>query len=889
MFKKDRLIKYSIKKFTVGIASVAIGSILFLGSNAQASDKVEENKTEVATTTVSKAQSTADIVPENKVAVETNKQQTSKESNVSAQVNNVEENKVEVTPSTNTDKKDNSNKTEVETNKNNKSTATELNVLDKRTTDSSNIKELLTNIIKKNEQDNAKQTTNKVEVETENVEKGVQIISKLTPEYAEAISKGYIGLEGGKYDNLLYKNAVLNPDGDDDGDGILNKDELYIYKKDGRTYLGYNVHPKLNDTDGDGIADNEDKDKLLWNVSARDMAMFMSLVYEKDNNIENILTKDIPEGVLKSNLHKMMNNELAPFWTLKKTYHQDNGLDAALFETKNNLPFLNGEKIQVLAIAGTNVTQAGDLKADAALVLGNESNQSIATKDLINALRNDKSITNLYITGHSLGGYLTLRATAEAKQNNFAAYRGTYTFNAPKIYTGLFNFFGGGSMAKASDLTDKMTLNKEITNYYTDNDNVIPKFLQPKYKISIGNSFGAHANTSYFESRMNNHKDFNFGKRQGMSGVGYIDPLEKKLKLVSAEKGTLSATFLPTLVDNKPLSVMYGNTVTDNEILKRVDTSKLPINVKLSILSKDDLLSGLGSKQAIVKVLYLDDNTVNNIVVPILVNEANKLQLTSVVNAATKLVNATVDLNGKNQETTKTYTQNKETILKVLDEANSVLENKLAFQNTVNEVTNKLAKLGINLIDSRVALKGVETIAVEDNKETNPTVAEETTKPTKGNNQEQQKPQEEATNFAQEKKQEQVKEQEEKAKQVEERRKKRYKKRSWKQESVRGTVRNSQKLSTELITLGTSIIVKFSPEKLLNVTDADEVKVPVITLVKDIFNLTEEEKEKVKIEVKKANKKASNVVVENDGTVTVVFKDGTIAILTADKTVKQIN
>ena len=374
-----------------------------------------------------------------------------------------------------------------------------------------------------------------------------------------------------------------------------------------------------------------------------------------------------------------------------------------------------------------------------------------------------------------------------------------------------------------------------------------------------------------------------------MSGVGYIDPLEKKLKLVSAEKGTLSATFLPTLVDNKPLSVMYGNTVTDNEILKRVDTSKLPINVKLSILSKDDLLSGLGSKQAIVKVLYLDDNTVNNIVVPILVNEANKLQLTSVVNAATKLVNATVDLNGKNQETTKTYTQNKETILKVLDEANSVLENKLAFQNTVNEVTNKLAKLGINLIDSRVALKGVETVAVEDNKETNPTVAEETTKPTKGNNQEQQKPQEEATNFAQEKKQEQVKEQEEKAKQVEERRKKRYKKRSWKQESVRGTVRNSQKLSTELITLGTSIIVKFSPEKLLNVTDADEVKVPVITLVKDIFNLTEEEKEKVKIEVKKANKKASNVVVENDGTVTVVFKDGTIAILTADKTVKQIN
>ena len=794
MFKKDRIMKYSIKKFTVGIASVAIGSILFLGSNAQASDKVEENKTEVATTTANTTQPAA--VPTNKVEV--NKQQAANETNSTTNANNALEKKVESAQPANANKKAEATQKDTTTNK--EVSSKELNVLDKRTTDSSNIKELLTNIIKKNEQENAKQATNKVEVEAENVEKGVQIISKLTPEYAEAVSKGYIGLEGGKYDNLIYKNAVLNPDADDDGDGILNKDELYIYKKDGRTYLGYNVHPKLADTDGDGIADNEDKDKLLWNVSARDMAMFMSLVYENDNNIENILTKDLPEGALKSNLHKMMNNELAPFWSLKKTYHQNNGLDAALFETKNNLPFLNGEKIQVLAIAGTNVAQAGDLKADAALVLGNESNESIATLDLLNSLRNDKSITNLYITGHSLGGYLTLRATAEARQKNFEAYRGSYTFNAPRIYTGLFNFFGGGAMGKASDLTDKMTLNHEITNYVTNNDNVVPKFLQTKHNINIGNSFGAHANSSYFEKRMDNHKDFNFGKRQGMSGVGYIDPLQKKLKLVSAEKGTLSATFLPTLVDNKPLSVMFGNSISDSEILKRVDTSKLPVNVKLSIVSRDDLLSGLGSKQAVVKVLYLDDNTTNNITVPILVNEANKLQLTSVVNAATKLVNASVDLNGKNEASVKTYTQNKEEILKVLNEANSLLENKLAFQNTVNEITNKLANLGINLIDSRLVLVDKVTTVPADN-ETSSTVKEETTKPVAGNNQNQQNSHEGTTKPVEDKKTEQVNSQDEKAKQAEERRKKRYKKRVKRSELAETKVSDSNKLSDVLATV----------------------------------------------------------------------------------------
>ena len=803
MFKKDRIMKYSIKKFTVGIASVAIGSILFLGSNAQASDKVEENKTEVATT-VNNAQPATAEVPTNKV--EANKQQNTNGNNLTTNSNNTVEKKVDaVQPASTNNKVEEiqkeipSNK-EVESNKKESTTASGLNVLDKRTTDSSNIKDLLTNIIKKNEEENAKQATNKVEVEAENVEKGVQIISKLTPEYAEAISKGYIGLEGGKYDNLLYKNAVLNPDADDDGDGILNKDELYIYKKDGKTYLGYSVHPKLDDTDGDGIADNEDKDKLLWNVSARDMAMFMSLVYEKDNNIENILTKDLPEGALKSNLHKMMNNELAPFWSLKKTYHQDNGLDAALFETKNNLPFLNGEKIQVLAIAGTNVAQAGDLKADAALVLGNESKESIATLDLLNSLRNDKSITNLYITGHSLGGYLTLRATAEARQKNFEAYRGSYTFNAPRIYTGLFNFFGGGKMGKASDLTDKMTLNHEITNYVTNNDNVVPKFLQTKHNINIGNSFGAHANSSYFEKRMDNHKDFNFGKRQGMSGVGYIDQLQKKLKLVSAEKGTLSKTFLPTLVDNKPLSVMFGNSVSDSEILKRVDTSKLPVNVKLSILSKDDLLSGLGSKQAVVKVLYLDDNTTNNITVPILVNEANKLQLTSVVNAATKLVNASVDLNGKNEASVKSYTQNKEEILKVLNEANSLLENKLAFQNTVNEVTNKLANLGVSLIDSRLVLVDKVTTVPADN-ETSSTVKEETTKPVEGNKQDQQNSHEGTTKPVDDKKTEQANIQDEKAKQAEERRKKRYKKRVKRSELAETKVSDSNKLSDVLATI----------------------------------------------------------------------------------------
>ena len=155
MFKKDRIMKYSIKKFTVGIASVAIGSILFLGSNAQASDKVEENKTEVATTTANTIQPAA--VPANKVEV--NKQQAANDTNSTTNANNALEKKVESAQPANANKKAEATQKDTTTNK--EVSSKELNVLDKRTTDSSNIKELLTNIIKKNEEENAKQPTKK--------------------------------------------------------------------------------------------------------------------------------------------------------------------------------------------------------------------------------------------------------------------------------------------------------------------------------------------------------------------------------------------------------------------------------------------------------------------------------------------------------------------------------------------------------------------------------------------------------------------------------------------------------------------------------------------------------------------------------------------------------
>ena len=700
MFKNNvdrKLVKYGIKKFSFGIASVAIGSLIFFGGAASAHEENSgNNNTVIASGNISKDES--NTAHHFNATESTNSITSDKKLESSNGNNSINKDSVVASTSTNSSIVKSENETTVTSSD---SSNKNLNVIDKRVDDSSDIASLLTKVINRNSEEN-KVIPETVENTEEPVEKGTKIISRLTSKYAEDIARGYIGLEGGKYDSLIYKKAVLNPDGDD-GDGIANKDELYIYKKDGRTYLGYDIHPRLADTDGDGLNDKVDKDKLIWNISARDMAMFINLVYENDKKIDDILSKKAPVEKLSNNIQKMTNNELGPYWRVKETYHQDNGLDAVLFETVNNFPFLKGDKIQVLAFAGTNVKQAGDLKADLALFFGNESNQSEAAIQLMKKIKNDSTITNLYITGHSLGGYLSLRATATAEKEKFGKYKQTYTFNAPKVKSGWF----WGVPKDDVKISEELSKSGKIKNYYTDNDNIIPGNLQPSNKISIGRSAGAHSSTSYFESRVNSNPDFNFGKRQGMDGVGYRDENINKLRIIDPEKGTLSKTFLPTLVDDKPVSIMIGEKLKDRDVLNKINSELLPVNTKLTVVSTDELTT-LGLKHARVKVSYLDDNTSNNIDVPISVTEADKKELISVVNAAKKLVESVVDLSDKTIKSVENYNRAKYNLTQKLEEAATTVSNSLTPQLVINNITKEVANLGMNVINTRAALELTE-------------------------------------------------------------------------------------------------------------------------------------------------------------------------------------
>ena len=428
---------------------------------------------------------------------------------------------------------------------------------------------------------------------------------ELTDEYAKQIKAGVIGSEGNKLDSLLLNGPQLSPEAYTDNDYLKDKEELYIYEKDGKKYVGYNSHPMLEDTDGDGIIDSKEKpdEKLKWNVSERDMIMFMELSYRDDNYIDRVL--DHKKPLTESELYKkngdrkpryeymMMNKELGPYWERKKSYHTSSGLDAVLYETKSDFSYLPNGTAQVLAFRGTSDVK--DIKADITLGTGRNPQQGIDAENIMRELAKDKSITNLYLTGHSLGGYLVQRAMVEAYELAYSdsrvmspkeqlAYRNFYnnvlkkgtTFNAPKVVTSLVS--GREFWQKGLD-SKKIAKSGKMTHYIVDNDSTIRKGVSndSDVVINVGPTSGGHSSRSYFEADMiNRRSEFISGKRISLDETGYQD---KKITTVkSLEKVGETAVY-----SKRGDDIIKSTTVS----MKDPDTGQITKNTLNEVFKKD--------------------------------------------------------------------------------------------------------------------------------------------------------------------------------------------------------------------------------------------------------------------------------------------------------------
>ena len=450
---------------------------------------------------------------------------------------------------------------------------------------------------------------------------------ELTDEYAKQIKAGVIGSEGNKLDSLLLNGPELSPEAYTDNDYLKDKEELYIYEKGGKKYVGYNSHPMLEDTDGDGIIDSNEKpdEKLKWNVSERDMIMFMELSYRDDNYIDRVLNHKKP--LTESELYKkngdsrpryeymMMNKELGPYWERKKSYHTSSGLDAVLYETKSDFSYLPNGTAQVLAFRGTSDVK--DIKADITLGTGRNPQQGIDAENIMRELAKDKSITNLYLTGHSLGGYLVQRAMVEAYELAYSdsrvmspkeqlAYRNFYnnvlkkgtTFNAPKVVTSLVS--GRDFWQKGLD-SKKIAQSGKMTHYIVDNDSTIRKGVSndSDVVINVGRTSGGHSSRSYFEADMiNRRSEFISGKRISLDGTGYQD---KKITTVkSVEKVGETAVY-----SKRGDDIIKSTTVS----MKDPDTGQITKNTLDEVFKKDGAKSKVVVTPIQPSVRYEKDST----------------------------------------------------------------------------------------------------------------------------------------------------------------------------------------------------------------------------------------------------------------------------------------
>lgn len=375
----------------------------------------------------------------------------------------------------------------------------------------------------------------------------------LNAETAKAIHEGQVtwcGRENDGYlDRSLVNHAVLDPQADDDGDGIANRDELGVKtESNGRQCYVYHSHPLLADTDGDGILDRSDPDPLSWNVQTRDAIIFQRIAYRDDNYLRKLLDpwsdykeSDWFEGGQE---YGVIRKEMSPYWVVKKTWHNPgNSFDAQLFSFSNKMfPFLKNESVNVIAFRGTDGNK-GDLGSDISLSGGQWPSQADDTIQVADELFNNKT-PNLHVTGHSLGGFLSQIFAVRSigarfgypelneqhkdwmyhdKTKHDSPYlKGIYSFNAPKIRCGWAAYW----MCEYEKLNNEIANRAGAKNYRTANDPISKMAGIPPNPITLPNSDAGHGSSSFFEEKYIDFDGFSVGYRRGFGkGEGYQDPV----------------------------------------------------------------------------------------------------------------------------------------------------------------------------------------------------------------------------------------------------------------------------------------------------------------------------------------------------------------------------
>ena len=696
---KKRVLKYSIKKFSVGTFSVMVGAFIFLASPVLANE-INSNE---------------NIHKENSTIIEKEKPKETYKNEVNA-INETRD----MLRVTSRDTKENNSpgkQSNLIEEKNSIDAAglesREKNYLTKKNGESIEEKSSVGKTVDEKPKSRKKRS---IDSERESVKRFA------TDDDFVKISKGLITTEDGRIDNLLFGKIPLKANEDKDGDSAKNGSEIYIYEKAGKTYYGYYGHPFLKDTDGDGIPDHDqsdlsksgDDDNFKWYVTDRDMAMFMKLVYRDDEYIKKVLNKDykwtnndnaVADDPKARNVYELMHNELSPYWEIDKTYHNASGLDAVLFKTKSVLPILPNGLVHVLAIRGTKGSV--DVANDGVIATGQDPKQGKEIEEIIKEIGIREDIKNFYITGHSLGGYLTQRAvvklnrlaneengywidSAAKKYRNFYnnVFKKATTFNAPKINASRTN----GDLYKKSILSKQLAKQGKIKHYGMRGDSLVGLLYNDKDVMTYIEG-GEHSSNAYFTAMLNDDDNFNIGERTRVSGKGKENLILKNLKIVEPTdeevRKIVNENIKISLKDQNPVEILALNKISREEVLKKINLDNLPNTATLNINIPGEVQPTAVNHVLPVTISYLG-KTVNpniNVVVKVLPNFE---ELKAIKQKVSDEKEKKVDTEHKTAETKNRYDAKKVELDTKLQKVEELLKNSSAKQSDIRVLTKEL-------------------------------------------------------------------------------------------------------------------------------------------------------------------------------------------------------
>lgn len=237
-------------------------------------------------------------------------------------------------------------------------------------------------------------------------------------------------------------------------------------KKFGANKITQNIEQAYaRDSDNDGVVDFNDRNPNAWDVSERDLRFFATIAYEEPETLIKAFNGDDPNAIKlinkSDNFAGNANiNELTQTWEVLEAKGLSTGLDYAVYGTDKKSD--GGYENVVVAFRGTKGIK--DIISDIGVGVGKLIDEVKYFDKLANDIMAKYKPSNVYTTGHSLGGYLaqyfashTMQQNAERKE----AFKHSAIFNPAKLTTNQ-----NGVLDKAYEMyQEKSWVNDADINY----------------------------------------------------------------------------------------------------------------------------------------------------------------------------------------------------------------------------------------------------------------------------------------------------------------------------------------------------------------------------------------------------------------------------------------